>query len=120
MSVTLAYKKLHCLRVPTNRLAAIVTHVAKQGGTGGAEAEDGIFHRRLAGSNGVDPVLHMVVVVTVAVGGNVFFSTQRGSCLLPALRRSRCGIAARSEGLELWLSSGVANRRLAKADGRLQ
>src|SRR5271157_682928 len=56
-------------------LAAIVTHVAEQGGAGGSEAEDRVFHDGLAGSNGVDPVLQVVVVVAITLGSNVFFLT---------------------------------------------
>ena len=40
---------------------------------GGTEAEDGVFHDGLAGPDGVDPSLHVLVVVTVATGNNAFF-----------------------------------------------
>lgn len=64
--------KASSIRVPAGGLAAVVAEVAEQGGAGGKEAEDGVFHDRLAGPTGVDPSLHVLVVVTVATGSNLF------------------------------------------------
>ena len=47
-----ALQQLRFIRIPAGGLAAFVAHVAEQGGAGGSEAEDGIFHDRLSGADG--------------------------------------------------------------------
>ena len=68
----------HGVGVPIDDAAVFHAEVAEQGGSGGPEAEDGVFDYGFAGTDRGEEVVEVVVAVTVAFGRGELLDSQVG------------------------------------------
>ena len=67
----------HGVGVPLDDAAVFHAEVAEQGGSGGAEAEDGVLDYGFAGADRGEEVVEVVVAVAVALGARRTSRTPR-------------------------------------------